>query len=194
MSTFYEEIGNIDLTATLGINVDGVKKLTSTVRFCLFGGFPCPYRNAFWNGRQVHYGEGFARADDVAGHEMTHGIIDKNSQLFYWFQSGAINESLADIMGEIIDHRNPTAGDSATDWRVGEDLPDRDETGPEDPADVRRPGPDDQRPVRWQTVRAMATTAACTPTAASATRRRTSSPRAGPSTARRSRGSTQDPC
>ena len=106
VSTFYEEIGNIDLTATLGIKVDGVKKLTSTVRFCLFGGFPCPYRNAFWNGRQVQYGEGFARADDYAGHELTHGIIDKNSQLFYWFQSGAINESLADIMGEIIDHRH----------------------------------------------------------------------------------------
>ena len=40
VSTFYEEIGNIDLTATLGIDVDGVKKLTSTVRFCLHRGVP----------------------------------------------------------------------------------------------------------------------------------------------------------
>ena len=37
---------------------------------------------------------------------MTHGVISHNADLFYWGQSGAINESLADIMGEIIDHRH----------------------------------------------------------------------------------------
>ena len=36
---------------------------------------------------------------------MTHGVIERTSNLFYYFQSGAINESLADIMGEIVDHR-----------------------------------------------------------------------------------------
>ena len=34
-----------------------------------------------------------------------------------------MNESLADIMGEIIDHRVRFPGDSPTDWRLGEDLP-----------------------------------------------------------------------
>ena len=122
VSTFYQQIGNIDLTATLGINVGGVKKLASTVKFC-FTGASCPYANAFWNGQQMYYGQGYALADDVVGHEMTHGLIDKNSRLFYWFQTGAINESIADIMGEIVDHRNPSAGDSATNWALGEDLP-----------------------------------------------------------------------
>ena len=37
---------------------------------------------------------------------MTHGVISHNADLFYWGQSGAINESLADVMGEIIDHRH----------------------------------------------------------------------------------------
>ena len=42
----------------------------------------------------MYYGEGFAAADDVVGHEITHGIVDSYSNLFYWGQSGAINESI----------------------------------------------------------------------------------------------------
>ncbi len=122
VSDFYQEIGDLDLTEAIGIDVDGDKKLASTVRVCPTGE-GCPYANAFWDGTQMFYGEGYAGADDVVGHEMTHGIVDQYSELFYWGQSGAINESVADIMGEIVDHRNPSAGDSATDWRIGEDLP-----------------------------------------------------------------------
>jgi len=122
VSTFYQQIGGIDLTQALGIDVLGVKKLASTVRLCPLGE-ACPFANAFWDGTQMFYGDTYAGADDVVGHEMTHGIIDQNSQLFYWFQSGAINESIADIMGEIVDHRNPSAGDTPGDWRLGEDLP-----------------------------------------------------------------------
>ncbi|PKH41461.1 Zn-dependent metalloprotease [Nocardioides alpinus] len=123
VSTAYQEIAGIDLTEALGINVGGQKKLASTVRFCHAttqqGG--CPYANAFWNGTQMFYGDTFAVADDVVGHEMTHGIIDQYSELFYWGQSGAINESMADIMGEVVDHR--TGGDDDSQWKLSEDLP-----------------------------------------------------------------------
>ncbi|WP_395658712.1 M4 family metallopeptidase [Nocardioides sp.] len=122
VSDFYAAIGGIDLTQVLGIDVGGVQKLASTVRFC-YASRPCPYANAFWNGHQMYYGDGYASADDVVGHEMTHGIVDHSSELFYWGQSGAMNESMADIMGEIVDHRYATPGDSPTDWRLGEDLP-----------------------------------------------------------------------
>ena len=72
----------------------------------------------------MFYGQGYASADDVVGHEMTHGVISHNSDLFYWGQSGAINESLADIMGEIIDHRTRRPrGDSPAQLALGEDLP-----------------------------------------------------------------------
>ena len=71
----------------------------------------------------MFYGTGFADADDVVGHEMSHGVIDRTSDLFYLVQSGAINESLADIMGEIVDHRFVSDGDTTGDWRLGEDLP-----------------------------------------------------------------------
>ena len=120
VSTFYQAVGGLDLTALLGIG--SPKKLAATVRYCETGQ-SCPYANAFWNGHQMYYGAGYSGADDVVGHEMTHGVIDQYSALFYWGQSGAINESLADVIGEIVDHRTPTAGDSPGNWDLGEDLP-----------------------------------------------------------------------
>lgn len=121
VSAFYQQTVGLDVTDLLGVAVAGVKKLASTVRYCQTGS-GCPYQNAFWNGTGMYYGDGWASADDVTGHEMTHGVIERNSNLFYWGQSGAINESLADIMGEILDHRYATPGDTANDWRMGEDL------------------------------------------------------------------------
>ncbi len=124
-SAFYQAVAGVDLTQLLGVDVGGgVKKLASTVRYCPVSADPqtCPFANAFWNGTQMFYGQGYAVADDVVGHEMTHGVISKNADLFYWGQSGALNESLADIMGEIVDHRfGLVAGDS--DWELAEDLP-----------------------------------------------------------------------
>lgn len=122
VSTYYHDIAGIDLTQLLGRPVSGVKRLASTVRLCP-PGFACPYANAFWDGTQMYYGADYASADDVVGHEMTHGVISHNADLFYWGQTGAINESLADTMGEIVDHR--FGYDPATDslWTVGEDLP-----------------------------------------------------------------------
>jgi bacillolysin len=123
-SDFYSAIGGPDLTTLLGIDIGGgVKALASTTRFCYNTG-SCPYANAFWNGTQMYYGDGYAGADDVVGHEITHGVTDRYSQLFYWGQSGAINESMSDIMGEIVDHRHVAGSDTPTDWQIGEDLPD----------------------------------------------------------------------
>ncbi len=97
--------------------------LLSTVRYCFDSGY-CPYANAYWNGTQMVYGEGYASADDVVGHELTHGVTDFESHLFYYFQSGAISESLSDIFGEYVDLTNG-AGDDAPGqrWLMGEDLP-----------------------------------------------------------------------
>ncbi len=122
VSRFYRQIGGLHLTRLLGVEVSGARKLAATVRFCEPGA-ECPLQNAFWNGVQMFYGDGFAGADDVVGHEMTHGVIQHNSALLYWGQSGAINESLADVMGEIIDHRHPSPGDTPNSWTIGEDLP-----------------------------------------------------------------------
>lgn len=78
------------------------------------------FDNAFWNGQAMFYGNGatafihpLARALDVAGHEMSHGVIQNTAGLKYENQSGALNESFADIFGAMIDR---------DDWELGEDV------------------------------------------------------------------------
>ena len=60
----------------------------------------------------------FAGALDVVGHELTHGVIDHSAKLVYQNQSGALNESFADIFGEMIEAR--TTG--RPDWLIGTGL------------------------------------------------------------------------
>lgn len=78
-----------------------------------------PMENAGWNGRFIYYGDGrdafkpLAGALDVAAHEMMHGIIEHTVNLEYRFQSGALDESFADIFGAMVDDE---------DWLIGEDI------------------------------------------------------------------------
>ncbi|WP_165821227.1 M4 family metallopeptidase [Nocardioides gansuensis] len=97
--------------------------LVSTVDYC-DPSSRCPFKNAFWDGSQMVYGDGYASADDVVGHELAHGVTDFSSSLFYYYQSGAINEAMSDIFGELIDLTNGKGGDtSGVRWLMGEDLP-----------------------------------------------------------------------
>jgi bacillolysin len=99
--------------------------LVSTVRYCE-PLEPCPFPNAFWDTdeRQMVYGQGFAAADDVVGHELTHGVTQFESNLLPWYQSGAVGESLSDVFGEFVDLTNGKGDDSAAvRWQIGEDLP-----------------------------------------------------------------------
>ncbi len=103
---------------------DGVGgEIRSTVRYCDVDTLePCPYDNAFWDGAQLAYGDGFTAADDVVAHEFTHGVIERTSNLFYYMQSGALNESYADIFGETIDQWNGTSEPGGSRWKIGEEL------------------------------------------------------------------------
>ncbi len=99
--------------------------LYSTARACP-AGESCPWENAFWDGAQMVYGAGFASADDVVAHELTHGVTEYESNLVYANQSGAINESMSDIFGEFVDLTYNSAFDLdtvASRWQMGEDLP-----------------------------------------------------------------------
>jgi hypothetical protein len=132
-SDAYSQLAGVDLTDLIGVNVLGTKTLESTVRWCYQAidadkdqsdDYGCPYANAFWDGTQMVIGAGYAGADDVVGHELTHGYVQHTSGLFSLHQSGAINESVADTIGEIVDHRDPLTPDSDAGWTIGEDLPD----------------------------------------------------------------------
>ena len=120
------------------------KTLASTVRWC-YSDQSCPFANAFWDGTQMVFGTGYAGADDVVGHELTHGYVEQTSELFSLHQSGAINESVADTIGEIVDHRNGADDDSA--WNLGEDIPGGPIRSLQDPTLYGQPD-DDQRPLQ----------------------------------------------
>jgi Zn-dependent metalloprotease len=84
----------------------------------------CPWQNAAWTGKQMIYGSGFARADDVTAHELTHAVTERTANLFYYMQSGALNESYSDIFGETVDLVNQHGNDSpSVRWQLGEDMP-----------------------------------------------------------------------
>lgn len=105
--------------------------IASTVHYCENPGCPS-YQNAFWDGHQMVYGDGFSSALDVVGHELTHGVTERTSGLFSYYQSGAINESISDVMGELIQQvEGPALNapgqtdvyDPTQAWRIGEKLP-----------------------------------------------------------------------
>ncbi|WP_419471574.1 M4 family metallopeptidase [Gottfriedia acidiceleris] len=84
------------------------------------------WNNAAWNGKQMLYGDGdgivlgsLAGGLDVTGHEMTHGVIEKSGvNLTYKNESGAINESLADIFGTFVEIYST----KENEWEMGEDV------------------------------------------------------------------------
>ncbi|MEO7370346.1 MAG: M4 family metallopeptidase, partial [Ilumatobacteraceae bacterium] len=107
-------------------SVDGAGlPLKSTVLYCpTTNPSDCPYKGAFWNGFQMVYGQGYATADDVVGHELTHGVTQYTSRLLYYAESGAINESMSDVMGELIDLSYASTFDTPADrWQLGEGIP-----------------------------------------------------------------------
>lgn len=69
-----------------GINGAGLT-MSATVRYCTgLSGDACPYDNAYWDdvALRMSFGEGFAAADDVVAHELTHGVTQ------YRIQSGLL--------------------------------------------------------------------------------------------------------
>lgn len=94
------------------------------------------YDNAFWDGTQMVYGDGdgtdftyFSGDLDVVGHEMTHGVTSSTADLTYSYQSGALNESVSDVFGVLIqtwDKYNVANGGTwkfdSNDWVVGDEI------------------------------------------------------------------------
>jgi bacillolysin len=96
--------------------------LISNVNYCEPG--DCPYANAFWDGEQMVYGNGgFFTVDDVIAHELSHGVTEFTSGLFYFYESGAINEAMSDIFGEFVDQWNGSGNDDpSVKWLMGEQV------------------------------------------------------------------------
>ncbi|MDQ1623453.1 MAG: hypothetical protein QOH19_1871 [Actinomycetota bacterium] len=87
------------------------------------------YDNAFWDGRQLVFGDGdgqvfgrFTKSLSVIGHELAHGLTQYSAALAYRNQAGALNESMSDVFGALVEQyakQQPTAEAS---WLIGEGL------------------------------------------------------------------------
>ncbi len=100
--------------------------IISTVHYDDTPGDGESYGNAFWSGiaGQMVYGDGYASADDVVAHELTHAVTEHSADLLYYYQSGALNESMSDVFGETVDIETGNGNDTAgVRWLMGEDLP-----------------------------------------------------------------------
>jgi Zn-dependent metalloprotease len=85
--------------------------------------------NAFWNGRQMAYGDGdgiiftrFTQSLDVVGHELTHGVIAYECNLEYQGESGALNEHFADVFGSLVSQWKKKQSAATAPWMIGQDI------------------------------------------------------------------------
>ena len=79
--------------------------------------------NAFWDSENenMHFGEGdganidnLANFVDIAGHEMTHGVVSKTAALLMRDENGALNEAFADFFGKMIENKGS--------WAMGQGM------------------------------------------------------------------------
>ena len=86
------------------------------------------YNNAFWYNNQMSYGDGDGTnftpltTLDICGHEMTHGITERTANLTYSGESGALNESMSDVFGAMVELYADGGVVSANTWKIGEDA------------------------------------------------------------------------
>lgn len=87
------------------------------------------YDNAFWNGKQMVYGDGdgqifgrFTGSIDVIGHELTHGVTQYEANLLYRDQPGALNESISDVFGSLLKQYKKNQTADQADWLIGQGL------------------------------------------------------------------------
>jgi Zn-dependent metalloprotease len=95
---FYLDVLNRDSIDGMGMRLDG---------YVHYGD---RYNNAMWDGKHMVFGDGdgvmftdFTQSLTVIGHELTHGVTENTAGLEYHNQSGALNESLSDVFGSVIE-------------------------------------------------------------------------------------------
>jgi Zn-dependent metalloprotease len=95
-------------------------RLDATVHFGI------DYDNAFWNGERMVFGDGdgeiFRRMTaslSVIGHELAHGVTQYTAGLDYEGQSGALNESISDVFGALVEQHSMEQSAEEASWLIG---------------------------------------------------------------------------
>ena len=115
--TFFNELFERDSIDDAGMPLRGVVH------------FGEQYPNAFWDGRRMVFGDGdgeicgrMTRSLDVIGHELAHGVTEDEAGLEYFGKSGALNESLSDVFGSLVEQHKKKQKASEADWLVGKEV------------------------------------------------------------------------
>jgi Zn-dependent metalloprotease len=87
------------------------------------------YDNAFWDEERMVFGDGdgqifnrFTISPSVIGHELTHGVTQFTANLEYRGQSGALNESISDVFGALVEQHATGQSTAEASWLIGEGL------------------------------------------------------------------------
>lgn len=126
-SKFFEDKAAVDAHVNAGKVYDYYKKTFNRNSFDDKGAklistvhVGTAWNNAAWNGVQMMYGDGDGKTFiplsaglDVIGHELTHAVTEHTANLVYKNESGALNESLSDIMGVMVEKKS---------WDLGADI------------------------------------------------------------------------
>jgi Zn-dependent metalloprotease len=87
------------------------------------------YDNAFWDGQRLVFGDGdgqvftrFTSSLSVIGHELVHGMTQFTTNLVYQGQSGALNESISDVFGALIEQYAANQTTDEASWLIGAGL------------------------------------------------------------------------
>ncbi len=88
-----------------------------------------PFGNALWNGKQMIYGDGdglhyasFTSDIDIIAHELSHGVMKFEANHDYKGQSGALNESFADVFGILVKQWATKTAARKSNWLIGENI------------------------------------------------------------------------
>ena len=87
------------------------------------------YDNAFWDGARMVFGDGdgvvfnrFTASLSVIGHELAHGVVQYSANFVYQGQSGALNESVSDVVGALVEQHQLGQTAHSASWLVGAGL------------------------------------------------------------------------
>ena len=114
---FYKDVFGRDSIDGMGMRLDG---------YVHYGD---RFNNAFWDGRHMVFGDGdgsmftdFTLSLGVIGHELHHGVSENTAGLEYHTQSGALNESVSDVFGSLIEQWTLNQTAETASWVIGSEI------------------------------------------------------------------------
>ena len=85
--------------------------------------------NSFWDGGRLVVGDGdgrlfnrFSASLDVLAHELCHALVEREVGLLFVDQSGALNESICDVLGLLVKQHSLGQQADEADWLLGAGL------------------------------------------------------------------------